>query len=290
MKAALGVPAVLLVSVLSGCASSAGTVSFREEVPAGRTPYAGALVATPTESERARPWEWPGAAGDVVQCSSTPRGQTVLGTNTEGAVAADPKAAIRVRTGEGLFLDAPAEDLVAERDDGDRVLFTTSYDGVARQALIVRDGPSGSGTGARNGHGWYVESFAACDLADFPDAVSAARGVQVWTDRDGARVATTEVVSAPGPAHCSWQTMTILTVGDGSKAAQTYVANPLADLAEHFDRPYRQHVRVPDDATDTGYELKGRHLSLAADRDYAYVGTRTDADAWPRPTDGLGCA
>jgi hypothetical protein len=192
--------------------------------------------------------------------------------------------------GEGLFLDAPTDDLVLERDDGDRVLFTTSYDGIARQALIVRNGPSGPGTGAKDGRGWYVESFAACDLADFPEAVSAARGVQVWTDRTGARVSTTKVVSASGPAHCSWQDMTILTLGDGTKTARTYFAHPSADLRKYFDRPYLEHVPVPSDATDTGYELEGRHLWLSVDQHDAYVGTKTDADRWPRPTRGLGCA
>jgi hypothetical protein len=285
-----GVPVVVAVVVLSGCASTAGTLSFSDEIPSGRTPYAGSLVATPTDAERAQPEEWPGAAGDVVQCSSPPRGQTVLGVNTGGAVGADPEAAIRVKMGEGLFLDAPTADLVLERDDGDRVLFTASYGGIARQALIVRDGPSSAGSGAENGHGWYVESFAACDLADFPEAVSAALGVQVWSDRDGARVPTSKVVSSTGPEHCSWQSMTILTLGDRTKEARMYFAHPVAELRKYFDRPYQQHVPVPDDATDTGYELAGRHLWLSVDQDDAYVGTRTDADRWPRPINGLGCA
>lgn len=280
---------VLAVAVLSGCAGTAGAVRF-DELPADRTPYAGPLVATPTEAQRAHPSEWPGAAGAVVRCSSPAHGQTVLGTNTEGAVGSDPRDAIEVRIGEGLFLDAPNDRLALERDDGDRVLFTTSYDGVARQAIIVRNGPSGPGTGAKDGRGWYVESFAACDLADFPESVSAAHGVQVWSDRDGARVPTTTVVSAAGPEHCAWQDMTFLTFGGATRDARSYIARPSPDLHDYFDLPYREHVHVPAGATDTGYEREGRHLWLSADERYAYVGSRTDADAWPRPKERFGCA
>jgi hypothetical protein len=290
MRVLLGATAVLVAGLLTGCADSSGTVRIGHEIPSGRTPYAGSLVSTPSPAEKEHPLEWPGAAGDVVECSTPPHGQTVLGTNTAGAVASDPQQAIRVKMGEGLFLDAPSDELVMERDDGDRVLFTTSYDGVARQALIVRDGPSGPGTGAKHGHGWFVESFAACDLADFPERVSADRGVQVWTDRNGVRIATTTVVSAPGPQHCGWEAMTFLTFGDGARDPVSYVEQPAADLHEYFDLPYRAHVAVPDDATDTGFRRDGRSLWLSADERYAYVGTEADAAAWPRELKRIGCA
>ncbi|WP_147392048.1 hypothetical protein [Amnibacterium setariae] len=285
----LGVVAVGAAALLlSGC--GAGGLRISDDVPAERTPYTGPLVATPSAADRRTPWEWPGAAGRVVSCSSAPRGQTVVGRNDEGAVAADPQAAIEVKRGEGLFLSSPTDALVRERDDGDRVLFTTSYDGVARQAIIVRDGPSGPGTGAKDGHGWYVESFATCDLADFPESVSRARGVQVWTDADGTRVPTSTVVSADGPAHCAWQSMTFLTLGDGTKDPVSYVARPLQELGEYFDRPYREHVRVPSDARDTGWRREGRRIWIAADGRSAYVGAEDDAAAWPRPARPLGCA
>lgn len=84
--------------------------------------------------------------------------------------------------------------------------------------------------------------------------------------------------------------MTVLALGNGTEDAQMYFAHPLTSLRKYFDRPYLKHVPVPGDATDTGYELKGRHLRLSTDQDYAYVGTQTDADGWPRATNGLGCA
>lgn len=290
MRALLAAVAALTTALLAGCAGTPGAVRIGDEPPAGRTPYAGSLVATPSAEEALQPWEWPGAAGEVVRCSSPPHGQTVVGTNTEGAVARDPRAAIEVKMGEGLFLDAPTDELVLERDDGDRVLFTTSYDGIARQAIIVRDGPSSPGTGAKDGHGWFVESFAACDLADFPERVSAARDVQIWTDRVSTRLPTTTIVSAPGPAHCDWQSMTLLTLGSAAPFPGTYVERPLPELSGYFDRPYREHVAVPEDAVDTGYQRGDRRLWLAADGVYAYVGTTDDAAAWPRENRHLGCA
>lgn len=81
------------------------------------------------------------------------------------------------------------------------MLFTTSYHGIARQAVVVRRRPAGPGSGAdADGLGWYVESWARCDLADFPDAVSEARGVQVWSDRDADRVPTTTWSRPGGPS------------------------------------------------------------------------------------------
>jgi hypothetical protein len=84
--------------------------------------------------------------------------------------------------------------------------------------------------------------------------------------------------------------MTFLTLGDGTKNPTSYVARPLQELARYFDRPYREHVRVPADARDTGWRRDGRRIWIAADGRYAYVGVEDDAAAWPRPVHPLGCA
>jgi hypothetical protein len=283
------VGAAVIVAVLSGCASGSDGVRIAGSPAPDRTPYTGVLTPPPSAAA-----DRPGAAGDVVRCSTTPVGSTRSSPYTAGAVAATPERAIGTAWSEGLFLDLTTRSLARERTDGDRVLFTTAYRGVARQAVIVRHGPAGPGTGAdADGLGWWVESWARCDLADFPESVSAAAGVQIWSDGAGRRVATARVLSSRGPEHCGWQDMTFLSLDGGMNGrtkGETYIDRPSADLAEYVDTEPEPHVALPAGAVDTGYHRGDRRLWLAPDHAVAYVGTEDDVAAWPRVTRPFGCA
>lgn len=280
--------ALAVVLAMTGCASASDGVRIAGSPTADRTPYAGSLTPPPqTAADR------PGAAGVVVRCSSTPAGGSAASPYTGGAVATTADGALDVASGEGVF-DLATRSLARERTEHDRVLFTTSYHGIARQAVVVRRGPAGPGAGAdADGLGWYVESWARCDLADFPDAVSEAYGVQVWSDRDGDRVPTTTVVSSSGPEHCGWQEMTFLELDGGAiggSGGETYVDRPSADLAGYFGAEAEAHLALPADSVETGYHLGARRLWLAPGHAVAYVGTPEDVAAWPRETRQVGCA
>lgn len=271
---------------MTGCADASDGVRIAASPAADRTPYAGSLTPPQTAADRT------GAAGAVVRCSSTPVGGSAASPYTAGAVATTADGALDVASGEGVF-DLATRSLARERTERDRVLFTTSYHGIARQAVVVRHGPAGPGTGAdADGLGWYVESWARCDLADFPDAVSEAYGVQVWSDLDGDRVPITTVRSSSGPEHCGWQDMTFLDLDGGAlgAAGETFVDRPSADLAEYFGAEAEAHLPLPADAVDTGYHRSDDHLWLAPDHAVAYVGTAEDVAAWPRETRPVGCA
>jgi hypothetical protein len=271
-------PAVALTlgCVLSGCGDTAPRVGE----PASST-YSGPLVV---DRDRA---VHPGAgvAGDVVDCATWGRGGSERGeVYAEGATADDPQAALEVAAGEGRF-DGPHEGLrVAARDAG-RVLYVLEVGGAVKQAVVVRDGPATEGAG---GDGWYVESWARCDLPELPRAWTDAIGLLVFRDvATGKPVPTTELEAWRGPEHCGWQSTTFLTLG-----RVLYLRHPTADLADHVAEPWRAHTVLPADAVDTGFERDGERLWLSADRERAFVGSPdepADVELWPRATDRPGC-
>jgi hypothetical protein len=182
---------------------------------------------------------------------------------------------------EGIRTGGAAEGLRVAKATDDRVLYVLEVDGTVKEAVIVHDGPAAEGAG---GPGWYVESWAACNLAEFPRQYTDSIGLQVWTDASGTVVPTTKLEAWRGPQHCDWQSMTFLTLGKA-----TYVRDPLPELHEYVAAAYRAHTALPADAADTGYEHDGQRLWLSADEQLAYVGTEHDVEAWPREIKPLGC-
>jgi hypothetical protein len=272
----------LIAVLLAGCSSTPSNMSFSPTAPPGRTPYPGPLTASSAPATPSRTTSRPGAAADVVQCSVRPTGAT-LHPGSEQA----PDASVEAAVDESVSTELPVRELARERDDGDRVLFTTSYGGIARQAVIVRRADPVSDRAAHDTNGWYVESYAYCDLADYPDRVAAAAGVEIWTDARGVRQPTTAIRSGPGPEHCDEQRIRFLTLGSRTNP---YVDTIPPDLRDDFAEQPRRHVTVPADAVDTGFRRRGRHLWVSPDRRRAYVGSITDAALWPREVRAFGCA
>lgn len=114
---------------------------------------------------------------------------------------------------------------VAQEEDS-RVLFTFDVAGRTKQATIVHDGMAVGGTG------WYVESWARCDLAELPPSVAKAAGVRIW--RNAA----------------------------GELGKRVYVRNIERGLRDYFDRPYEPHAALPSDAVATGYHRGGRRVEV----------------------------
>ena len=223
-----------------------------------------------------------GAAGDAVDCDTWGAGgfsrQAVY---AEGATADSPQGALeRARSEHGY--DGVQVGLLVAAQEKDRVLYVVEVEGEIKQAVIVHDGPATEGTG---GPGWYVESWARCDLSELPRTYTDSIGVQVWTDAAGAPVPTRTVQSYPGSEHCAWTTMTFLEAEDA-----VYVRDPLPELADFFATPYRADVALPDDAVATGYQRDGKRLWLSADGGQAFVGSPGSVEAWPRTVKPLGCA
>ena len=159
------------------------------------------------------------------------------------------------------------------------MLYTVRTDGHPRMAAVVHLGR------ISDGRRWFVESWARCDFAELPGALTDAVDVLVWTDGDGDRVPTQEVVSYTGSEHCDWQSMTFLETG-----GHTPVRASPPDLRDFSAEPYDQARPLSADAVDTGFERDGRHLWLSPDGRRAYVGDHTSVELWPATTQHLGCA
>lgn len=166
-------------------------------------------------------------------------------------------------------------------------MYTYQPEGVTVFALVAHHGVSIDGT-----RGWYAESVARCNAAEFPDSITRASGLWIWTDPSGRRALTTKIVSSEGPEHCDWQHLTFLHLDDSGEEAPefAYVAGARPDLDDYFDEPYQQGLALPDDAVDTGYHLGDDQLWLSPDGRRAYVGSRSQVDLWPRTNKPLYCA
>ncbi|WP_152360287.1 hypothetical protein [Microlunatus speluncae] len=202
----------------------------------------------------------------------------------EGGVFATPRDAPDDALGN-TGLSGPAEDYREAAETGERMLYTYQPEGVTVAAMVAHLGSSIDGSS-----GWYAESWARCDDAEFPDSVTRAAGVLIWTDSAGRRVSTSEIVAYHGPRHCDWQHLTFLSLGGGGPEEPSWVAGDRPDLDDYFDEPYRENLPLPKDAVDTGYNLGADHLWLSPDRRRAYVGTPTQVDLWPRTNKPLMCA
>ena len=188
------------------------------------------------------------------------------------------------------FANAPSEvglianrhDFAREREESDRVLFTYRVGSSIKEAVIVADTP----TLDQGKTGWHPETWAHCDLSEFPNEIAEQDGRQIWTDANGRRVPRYVLAVGAGPAHCNWDSATFLDL-DG----RTYIGDPPDGLVPSYvPDTYAEDIRVPASATDTGYSYRHRHLWIAADRRVAYVGTTQHAERWPAPTKEFGCA
>ncbi len=95
-----------------------------------------------------------------------------------------------------------------ERADDDRVLFSYDVGRETKVAFIAADGIRDW----NEDEGWGIESWAQCDPAELPAAVTAGLDIQVW-ERNGHRVPVSKITSFPGSEHCDWQDIMFLTIG-----------------------------------------------------------------------------
>ena len=271
--------AILTASVLSACGQSPDLFTDSPDSHAAGETYDGPLYV-PIKHAAPKPQRY-GAAGMALHCTTnegTTGASSAGSTYDNGAVADNPKDALRLALGESQF-DGARSNFRLAREEKTRALFTYDVGGHTRQAIVVHDGPTIAESG------WYVESWARCDLSEFPGEVTERAGMQVWSDASGHRAPTTRVVSWKGPEHCDWQDMTFLEMGKA-----TYVGAPEPDLSDFFAVPFRSDIPLPANAADTGYHRGDQHLWLSPDKQRAYVGSRDHVEQWPRTIKQLGCA
>lgn len=267
-------PAAVLLAVVSAC----GHPAEKAKISTAAHQYGGPLYVRGAAEKHPHT----GAAGNIVDCRTWGHGGfSAAKVDMQGATADSPQKALDVAAGEGFYEGVQAGLRVA-KTERDRVLYVLEVRGVVKRAFIVHNGPGTKGAG---GAGWYLESWASCDYAEFPRSFTNSIGLQIWTDPAGNPVPIKKIQSFSGPAHCDWQSMTFLQIGRA-----TYVRAPQSDLAHYFGRPYREKADLPGNAVDTGFQRDGRKLWLSHDRQLAYVGTKDTVEAWPRTIHPLYCS
>ncbi|MDQ6858504.1 MAG: hypothetical protein M3Z65_05860 [Chloroflexota bacterium] len=111
-----------------------------------------------------------------------------------------------------------------------------------------------------------------------------------WS-RDGREVGEFELTSIAGPAHCGWQSATVLflswplgTIATSGDQTRQYVRDPQGVFRGSFRERLEKHATLPADARATGYRLGPIELFLApggAD-DAVYLVAPGGTERWPR--------
>jgi hypothetical protein len=118
-----------------------------------------------------------------------------------------------------------------------------------------------------------------------------------WS-RDG-RDATNEVTTISGPAHCGWQSATMLLIGwplgtraTTSSQTRMYIRDPDGVYGVEFRDRLVLHAALPPDARRSGYRVGQIEIYLApSDQDDAiYVVAPPGAERWPRVDPQRLCA
>ena len=143
-----------------------------------------------------------------------------------------------------------------------------------------------------------MESWARRNIAEFPDRVAEARGVEVWSDARGRRVPTTTITSHVGTGECLGGVSFLELAAprrepadrDEDDPPDQYVFGAGPEYAKWFAERDRRAIKLPADAVDTGYHRGAEHHWLSPDRARAYVGSRQSVDLWPRSVQTRGCA
>jgi hypothetical protein len=281
-----------LLSILCLLATGPSVASCaHQSVSAGpaSVPYDGALWVAPAKGIPLH--EDPGAAGQVVDCHFEPIGATNQSPYNTGEVGDSADDALRLAVKEGQF-DGILDDLMVAKDEPGRRLYVYQRGGRNYQAAIFHEGPATKGTGVdADGLAWWLESYARCDIAEFPDQVAEDRGWEIWTDQVGQRQPIYVINSHRG-THCV-DGARFLEIGNGKPAGEAptqYVANA-EQYPEFFDEPYVAHMQLPSDAVASPYRHGSERLWFSPDLHRAYLGTNTrDVALWPRTNQHLGCA
>ena len=259
--------------------------------PAG-TPYDGPMHVEVDYADEASVLAASGAAGKALECAGDPhRGGGASYSSGLIETQDDPPAAFE-NWMEVEGFDLPENGYRVERSDEGHVLYSWDLGDRTLVSVVVADHV----TDYNDDDGWGVESWAACNPAEWPAETTDALDMQIWTDVDGARVPTTEVTSFPGSEHCDWQRITFLWLGvNGNEDAgfDAYLRDTRGELAEFLTTTYDGSTELPDGATDTGWQHDGRQLWLGTKPRAAYlvsVDDATDVERWPAEKEHIGCA
>lgn len=279
----------VVAATVAGCTSSGHHELLTASGPPGK-PYNGPLhVPIGSTKDTASVLDRSGAAGRVLDCRYPPYGggQGVYDdglTDVESSYVDAAEEFIGPNNDGGTL---PSTGYRVERSAGNRVLLTFDVRGRTKVAIILRNGI----TDYRDEVGWGVETWAACDPAEFPAATIAALDLGVWQDRGGRPAPLARVESYPGQGWCDYAGVTFVQTG-GYPHEQVYVRDTDHQLTRYLRLAYDGDAALPPAAVDSGYHRDGRELWFGADDTAVYLVSltdKTDVERWPAVKPGVGC-
>jgi len=142
----------------------------------------------------------------------------------------------------------------------------------------------------------------------FPAAVTGSLGTTfdatpyypgyTWT-REGRPVKPEELGTIAGPAHCEWQSATLLHIGwpvgtlsSSIAQARQYVRDPRGAVSATLRDRLQLRANLPNDARSTGYTYGTIQVYLSpSDQDEAiYVVGPSGSERWPRSDPASACS
>ena len=267
-----GAIAVAIALTWAGCGSAV------DGGPSNAPPYTGPLSAK--------------AAVDALECAGRTPFFRMTGAYDDGLATVESSAEAAFDNyieKSGIGFNAPLEGYHVERTDGGHALLSYDVGDRTKVSVVVADGIRDF-----NGDvGWGMVSFAQCDPAELPAAVTDDLGIGVWEDASGRRLPVTRVHSYQGPEHCSWTGITFLLIGPDYDRADWYVRDATGEFPELLRGTFDGDTTLPEDATSTGWRRDGRQLWLAHDQAAAYlvdVDDPDDVERWPAAREPILCA
>lgn len=283
--------AILVATAIAVTACGAGTSDIRPtDSPAAAAATATAVGATPTPlpSEAVAPLWSSDIAGQLECDGPVPLLGGEVGELFPGrSGGASAEAALTTFLGPtNAFASLPATGYTQLHDEDHWSSFAHVYGGSNKAIVVLTDEAEFDGT--EFGPGWAVVGLRACDASEFDPDVPLTFPVTIWTDAHGDPVSTVLVHSNPGPAHCGWNTVTFLHVGEA-----LFFGDPEGVMADYTDSRFEVSSTVPPTAADTGYRSNGYELWVDPSGDAYLVAPDTTVmptERWPRGPEDFGCA
>lgn len=280
---------VVVAAALAGCTSSEHHDLLIASGPAGK-PYNGPLYLPIVSAKDTAPvLDRSGAAGRALDCRYPPYGggQGVYddGLTDVGSTYVDAAEEFIGPNNDGGTL--PSTGYRIERTTGNRVLLSFDVHRRTKVAIILRNGI----TDYRNEVGWGVETWAACDPAEYPAETIADLGLGVWQDSRGQPAPIARVESFPGQGWCDYAGVSFVQTGRYPHE-QIYVRDTNRRLTRYLRVAYDGEASLPQTAVDSGYHRDGRELWFGPDNSAVYLVSMTDGtdiERWPAVKSGVGC-
>lgn len=284
--------ALTCLVVASACQTTGGPRSPAGDVGVPTSdvssPYQGPLDIALDYSDNAGPRARSGAAGRALECDNEVYDGGGSNYNEGGPeeLRSNVLPALRNFLLNASAIKVPRQGYRLESRRGHRVLLSFDVRQRSKAAFILADNVRNH----EGDRGWGVTSWAHCDPAEYPPAVTNALGIVVWKDAKGARVPLAKVRSFTGSPDC-WPHSTFLDLGSREQPEE-YIRQPTPDMVAWLRGTYSPRSRLPPTAVDTGIRHAGQELWLVHRRAAYLVSLRSrgHVERWPGATEPLRCS